>query len=207
MKQFNIGDKVICSPDHPDRIRDGWSAHYRAWLDGQVGLVVKLHNYMGEDGVQIKVNGVTFAQNSEELEYINVVQEEPVEEDYLTPAQIADIVGAITYKPDWKIHLKDDGDRQYVQIEATTLDSITKQPTTWKSGKNYLSPFMCRQEVVGVVFGAIEKAEIHEMREFFRYRGASIYNPHLDPDVLVEVARKKESFNCRVNAMSMKEGE
>lgn len=123
----------------------------------------------------------------------------------LTVEQIKEIVSAITYKPDWIIHLKDDGERLYVQIEATTLDSITKQPCTWKSGKTYLSPFMCRQEIVGAVFGAIEKAEIHEMREFFRYKGASIYNPHLDPDVLAEVAKKKESFNVRDNAMSMEE--
>ena len=66
---------------------------------------------------------------------------------------------------------------------------------------------MCRQEVVGVVFSAIEKAELHEMREFFRYRGASIYNPHIDPDVLVAVAKKASSFNMRENAMSMTEGE
>lgn len=123
----------------------------------------------------------------------------------LTVEEIKSIVEAITYKPDWSIHLKDDGERMYVQIEATTLDSITKEPTKWKSGKSYLSPFMCRQEIVGTVFSAIEKAELHEIREFFRYKGASIFNPHLDPDVLAEVARKKENFNVRDNAMSMEE--
>lgn len=123
----------------------------------------------------------------------------------LTITEIQGIVAACTYKPGWEILLKDDGERLYVQIAATTLDSITKEPTAWKSGKTYLSPFMCRQEIVGAVFGAIEKAEIHEMREFFRYRGASIYNPHLDPDALVAVARKKSSFNLRDNAMDMKE--
>ena len=64
---------------------------------------------------------------------------------------------------------------------------------------------MCRQEVVSAVYGAIEKAELHEIREFFRYKGASIFNPHLDPDVLAEVAKKKESFNMRDNAMTMEE--
>ena len=62
---------------------------------------------------------------------------------------------------------------------------------------------MCRQEIVAAVYGAIEKAELHEIREFFRYKGASIFNPHLDPDVLAEVAKKKSSFNVRENAMSM----
>lgn len=64
---------------------------------------------------------------------------------------------------------------------------------------------MCRQEIVGTAFGLIRDAEEHETREWFRYRGASIFNPHLDPDVLVEVARKKTSFVTRTNAMSMEE--
>jgi hypothetical protein len=66
---------------------------------------------------------------------------------------------------------------------------------------------MCRQEVIAAVYGAIEKAELHEVREFFRYKGASIFNPHLDPDVLAEVARKRSSFNLMENAMSMDEGQ
>ncbi len=123
----------------------------------------------------------------------------------LTVEDMHAIVNQITYKPNWKIHLKDDTDRLYVQIEATTPDSLSGELTTWRSGKTYLSPFMCRQEVVGAVFGAIEKAELHEIREFFRYKGASIFNPHLDPDILAEVAKRKESFNVRENAMTMQE--
>ncbi|KVK62672.1 hypothetical protein L905_19065 [Agrobacterium sp. TS43] len=65
---------------------------------------------------------------------------------------------------------------------------------------------MCRQEVVGVVFGLIKDAELHETHEWFRYRGASIYNPHLDPDALVNLARKASSFVTRDNAMTMTEG-
>lgn len=127
----------------------------------------------------------------------------------LTATEMREIVRAITYKPGWEIMFRKEvgTDDVYVQIEATTLDSITLQPSTWKGGKHYLSQWMCRQEVVGVVFSAIEKAELHEMREFFRYKGASIYNPHLDPDVLVAVARKASSFNVRENAMSMTEGD
>lgn len=126
----------------------------------------------------------------------------------LTQMQMLGIVSEITYKPMWSIHCHRDTDGElYVQIEATTLDSITHEPSKWRGGKHYLSQWMCRQEVVGVVFSAIEKAEIHEMREFFRYKGASIYNPHLDPDALVAVARKAENFNVRENAMSMNEGD
>jgi hypothetical protein len=114
------------------------------------------------------------------------------------------IVASITYKPGWEIIFSSDSDgRPFIQIAASTLDSISNEMTAWKSGKSYLSPHMCTQEVVGAVFGQIRAAEEHEMKEFFRYKGASIFNPHLDPDVLAEVAKKKSSFNLRDNPMSM----
>mgnify|MGYP001079200400 CR=1 FL=1 len=116
------------------------------------------------------------------------------------------LVADITYRPDWSIGLYTEDARPYIQIEVTnSIDSVSRETCDWKSGKRYLSFHMCRQEIIGLVYGLIEAAEIHEMREWFRYRGASIYNPHLDPDVLVEVARKASSFNCRDNAMSMEE--
>ena len=123
----------------------------------------------------------------------------------LTIEQMKSLVEACTYKPGWEIIFDNDGERPFVQIAATTLCSASGEASAWKSGKTYLSPYMCRQEVVSAVYGAIEKAELHEIREFFRYKGASIFNPHLDPDVLAEVAKKKESFNMRDNAMTMEE--
>lgn len=122
----------------------------------------------------------------------------------MTNLELENLVALCTYKPGWVIrfHWRV---RPYIQIEATTLCSSTGVPTAWKSGKTYLSRHMCRQEVIATVYGAIERAELHEVREFFRYKGASIFNPHLDPDVLVEVARKRASFNVRANAMSMEE--
>lgn len=132
----------------------------------------------------------------------------------MTPLEMRRIISAITYKPGWCVALRSDRvtGRWYIQAEVGEQSDLTLDPTgrssartPWKSGKRYLSPHMCRQEIVGAVFGLIQDAEMHEVREWFRYRGASIYNPHLDPDVLVEVARKKASFNIRENAMSMEE--
>jgi hypothetical protein len=115
---------------------------------------------------------------------------------------------AITYKPGWVIILGYDGNRPYLQAEVGAESDLTLDPTgkssgrtPWKSGKRYLSYHMCRQEVVGAVFGLIKDAEEHEMREWFRYKGRSIFNPHIDPDVLVEVASRAASFNVRENAM------
>lgn len=123
-------------------------------------------------------------------------------------------VSRITYKPGWSVRINQDsyGGRPYIQLDVdvrsdATLDPTgqTSERTPWRSAKRYLSPHMCKQEVVGAVMGLITDAEMHEVREWFRYRGDSIFNPHLDPDVLAEVAKKKESFCVRENAMSMEE--
>lgn len=124
----------------------------------------------------------------------------------------APIVRSITYKPGWTITLRAEPGRMYVQLSVDERSDLTLDPTgktevrtPWKSAKRYLSPHMCKQEVVGAVFGLIKDAEMHEVHEWFRYKGASIFNPHLDPDVLAEVARKRSSFVFRENAMSMEE--
>ncbi|QIG75706.1 hypothetical protein EVC20_135 [Rhizobium phage RHph_Y2_17_1] len=128
--------------------------------------------------------------------------------------EVKEILDAITYKPGWSTELRYDAVRKasYIQLAVSveaeaSLDSQTRDGTRtpWKSAKRYLSPHMCRQEIVGLVFGLIKDAEMHEVHEWFRYRNASIYNPHLDPDVLAQVARKASSFNVRLNAMSMEE--
>lgn len=136
------------------------------------------------------------------------------------------LVEACTYKPGWHIRFVA-GDklplgvgadytygRPYIQISVeewaeASMDSTVRDGsvrTPWKSGKRYLSQHMCRQEIIGTVFGLIKDAELHEIHEWFRYKNASIYNPHLDPDVLAQVANKRVNYNVRENAMSMYEG-
>lgn len=129
----------------------------------------------------------------------------------MLPHEVAAIVKQITYKPGWDIIVTGESgsDRLYVQLSVDGPEARdSTDPSTivpWKSGKRYLSPHMCRQEIVGAVFGLIKDAEEHETREWFRYRGASIFNPHLDPDVLADIAKMRSSFNVRENAMSMQE--
>lgn len=130
----------------------------------------------------------------------------------MTHLQVKEIVSAITYKPGWSWIVGKDGDRIFLQADVSeesdlTLDPTrrTRERTPWRTGKRYLSPHMTRQEVVGVVMSLVTDAEMHEAREWFRYRGASIFNPHLDPDVLAQVASKRASFVFRQNAMSMEE--
>lgn len=130
------------------------------------------------------------------------------------PPEAQAIVDACSYKPGWTIKLHCEGTQTpanmrpklYVQLSVTPAPGAVSPhggapEVPWKSGKRYLSPHMCRQEVVGVIWGLIKDAETHEAAEWFRYKGRCIYNPHLDPDVLAEVAGKATSFNVRHNAM------
>lgn len=116
-----------------------------------------------------------------------------------------------TYKPGWSFHfgVEHEGtpyERWYAQVgvdittEASMDASKKGHPReAWKGGKRYFSEHMCEQEIVGLAFGLVCDAEMHETKEWFRFMGASIHNPHIHPKVLVEVARKKSSFNVRQN--------
>lgn len=132
----------------------------------------------------------------------------------MTVSEMRDLVSAITYKPGWSIRFVREGARPYVQafvgVESdSSLDSAARDGTRepWATGKRYLSWHMTRQEVVSAVFGLLKDAEEHETREWFRYKGASIFNPHLDPDVLARVAKDKRAFIMRDNPMSMVESD
>lgn len=127
----------------------------------------------------------------------------------MTNVELKQIIDNISYKPGWTI-LLNTIERPFIQLSVdetsdATLDSVKRDGTriAWKSGKRYISQFMCRQEIVGLVFALIKDAELHEVHEWFRYRDTSIYNPHLDPDILVDVASKKESFCVREDSMTL----
>ena len=125
-------------------------------------------------------------------------------------SDIAELIRACSYKPGWTILFSHEGERPFIQVSVDETAEAAKSPFTgevsaWKGGKRYLSQHMCRQEIVGAVFAAIKDAEMHEIHEWFKYRGRSIFNPHIDPDALVELVRWKKNLNFRDNAMSMEE--
>lgn len=89
----------------------------------------------------------------------------------LTAAYTKELLAHVTYKPGWSILLGDDGSRLYLQVAASTLDSVNlTELVPWKSAKHYLSLHMCKQEIIGMAHHAIVKAELHEVNEFFATR-------------------------------------
>lgn len=116
-------------------------------------------------------------------------------------ASTAILVSRITYKKGWIIkYYPQKGN--YLQLSVKGTCSITGKPVKWVSGKKHLSEFMCEQEVVGVCFALIKAAEEHEMREFFRYKGSAIFNPHFCPSALAEFARDKNNYAFREDSMT-----
>lgn len=121
----------------------------------------------------------------------------------MTFGEMALVVLSVSYKPGWKLALSTgDENRPYLQVYVQPPADAAQcarsgQAIEWKGGKHYLSFHMCRQEIVGACFGAIEAAEKHEMREWFKYRGVAIYDPHLDPDKLVAFAADESNRSVR----------
>jgi hypothetical protein len=118
----------------------------------------------------------------------------------MNTANTAILVSRIAYKKGWIINYYPQKGN-YLQLNVNGIDSVTGQTTKWVSGKKHLSEFMCEQEIVGVCFALIKDAEDHEMREFFRYKGSAIFNPHLCPSALAEFARDKNNFAFREDSM------
>lgn len=124
--------------------------------------------------------------------------------------EFGELIGRITYKPGWYFRAGVEEGRMWFQVGVTeeadiSFDPIEGKRVPWRGAKHYLSPHMCRNEIVTSVKHAIDRAEMHEVNEWFRYRGRSIYNPHLDPDALAEVAKFAKNFNTRAGAMQMED--
>ena len=120
-----------------------------------------------------------------------------------TVQEIKDIVSLCTFDyphERWLIEVKLDGTRAYLQIRVPDgRDADTGLPMEWTGRKWMLSPHMCKNEIVMTAFKAVMTAMEHEVREGFRYRGAAIFNPHMDPDRLAEFVRDPENMQSRVD--------
>ena len=101
---------------------------------------------------------------------------------------------------DWLIEVKTDKDRPYIQIHVLNgKDSVTGGPLEWTSRKWMLSYHMVKNEIVRTAFKAVMTAMQHEVEEGFKYKGVSIYNPHIDPDKLVDFANNSANVQIRTN--------
>lgn len=108
-----------------------------------------------------------------------------------TLADLADIVTRIRYL-DWTFAIIEQDYRPHLQLQfkaACSKDGIVKD---WTSRKWPLSFHMTKSEVVATAFKAVMTAIEHEARENFRYKGRSIFGPHIDVEALHFVANTED---------------
>lgn len=108
----------------------------------------------------------------------------------LTRGDLTNIVLDITLG-DLILDLRYDEDRPYLQVRCTNgKDSKTGESAVWTSRKWMLSYHMVKSEVVRTAYKAYVAALMHEADETFKYKDATIYNPHANVDVLADVFKK-----------------
>lgn len=94
------------------------------------------------------------------------------------------IVNDVTYK-DWRFRVMEKGDGFLVQAVFKTSCAKTGKKEKQSCRKWYVSAHSCRAEVVRALYKAVEAGEIHEVQEWFKYKGVAVFNPHLNPEDIV----------------------
>jgi hypothetical protein len=75
--------------------------------------------------------------------------------------------------------------------------NTTGKPMPWWGRKWYISPHMTDGEIVQTIFLACRVAVEHELREQFKYKGAAIFDPHYNLDILVAARQNGEATEKR----------
>lgn len=109
----------------------------------------------------------------------------------LSTDQILAIVYDIKYL-DWEIAVDlldpNESDRLYLQVRVKNgIDNTNGAPYSWKGRKWALSHHMTETEIVKTALVAIKAAVEHEALENFKYKGVTIFDPHISVDDLLDL--------------------
>jgi hypothetical protein len=93
----------------------------------------------------------------------------------------------ISYK-DWEFYVGDKNGAMYLQIRFDAPDNANPLEISRQHCRKWmLSEWMTPTEVVQTCWAAVERAEIHEASENFKYKGFDIFNTHIHVDALTDV--------------------
>lgn len=104
-------------------------------------------------------------------------------------------VSQISY-PNYEFDVFAEGD-EHACLQIICHGTDTRDPTvshTWKGRKWIISKHMTRGEVVQTAFMAVMAANEHEARELFKYKGASVFDPHYDLDKLLALRQQPDAI-------------
>jgi hypothetical protein len=99
---------------------------------------------------------------------------------------VAALVAEITYKEGWVLQLLHDTDGRNLSLQwhfpaPCAKTGVVQQQYT---RVHRLSPAATDGEIVQTAFAAALQAEEHECREFFKFAGRRIFDPHLSLQAL-----------------------
>ena len=100
----------------------------------------------------------------------------------LKPTTLAELVSRISYKPGWTFELRQDRiieDYAWLEIKAQVRDSRNLEQTVEFVMKRTVPEYLTTPSMfLKWVAYTLREAEIHEMREFFRFDGELVDDPH-----------------------------
>jgi len=102
--------------------------------------------------------------------------------------ELAAVVAACEFDPwDITIRFEDDG-APYLQVcDVMGVCNMSGQPNPWAGRKWRLSYHMTESEVVKTALKAVLAAAEHEALEQFKYKGETIFDPHINVDDLLRL--------------------
>ena len=109
------------------------------------------------------------------------------------------IINNIKYKPHWDYQVKTKGKTIYLQIIFEAPDNFTGIIEKQYCRKWQLSEWMTETEIVETCWKATQTAELHEMKERFKYKDQAIFNTHVNSNLLAELLEKhgEKAFDYR----------
>lgn len=113
-----------------------------------------------------------------------------------TAERIADVLMEVSF-PNIDFDVVSQGTHVYMQITCKGIDNVTGLPMDWKGRKWLMSEHMTNGEIVQTALAAVIMAYEHEIREMFKYKGESIFDPHYDIDQLHQLRAKASSLKER----------
>lgn len=94
----------------------------------------------------------------------------------------------------------------YLQAHYTEPDVKTREPEKQFTRRWFISPAMCKGEIVQTVFKCVMTSMEHRVREHFKYQARPIFGPHFDVDSLWMICNEEHlDYRGRANIVAEEE--
>lgn len=98
----------------------------------------------------------------------------------LTGAEVAEVVADLTYKPQWAFEVYEDRfEGLHVAIRTELEDAFHPGQPVVLNIRSPLPPFRDVEAVLDWFLWRLARIEVHEVREWTRWRGTQVSNPHV----------------------------